>query len=91
MNVREAQYSIEESMYRLSVIEDLLAHLDDREIPCPIGEGIVPLDHVRYVRGMLEEQQRSLETKIRELEELNVVEPRAGRVIELQGLRKPDT
>jgi hypothetical protein len=91
MNVREAQYAIEESLYRLSVVEDLLDHLRGREIPCPIGEGTVPKDHVAYVERYLEDEQRRLETKIRELEELHVVEQRAGTVIPLPGLRRPDS
>jgi len=90
VNVREAQYAIETQIHRLAVIEDLLAHLDGKPIPSPVGDGMVPDEHTRYVRSLLEKEQRACEAEVRDLEELNVGEPKQGKLVVLDGHRRPD-
>lgn len=90
MNVREVQYAIEAEVHRLAVLEDLIAYLQERTIPSPVGEGVVPATHMQYVSKLLLEEQRRCETRVADLEELDVVRPKHGNVIALDGRRGQD-
>lgn len=89
MKLRDVQAAINREVHRVSVFEDLLAHLQVNQVVSPIEDGVVPSDVVDEVVLELRARIEVAERRILELEEIDVRLPDPPRnVVQLPGPRR---